>query len=40
VIPNFSVDPEFGNLSDSEDKILNWVLDDIKFRNSIIERKK
>jgi C-terminal processing protease CtpA/Prc len=38
VIPDFPVDPDFGNLTSSEDKILKWVLDDINFRKSVSEK--
>ena len=36
VIPNYEVDSGFSNiLNQDEDKMLNWVLDDITFRTSI-----
>jgi len=35
VIPNVEIDPNFGNLSDTEDKTMKWVMDDIDFRTSI-----
>jgi len=35
VIPNVEIDPDFGNLSDTEDKTMKWVMDDIDFRTSI-----
>ncbi|WP_312766073.1 S41 family peptidase [Epilithonimonas sp.] len=40
VMPNVEVDPGFGDMSDQEDKMMNWVLDDIAFRNSIIGKTK
>lgn len=40
VIPDVAVDPDFGSLNPSEDKMLNWVLDDISFRNSILGKTK
>lgn len=40
VMPNVEVDPNFGNLSDSEDKMMKWVMDDIAFRNSIVGKVK
>lgn len=36
VMPNVDVDSNFGNLSDTEDKMMKWVMDDIAFRNSIV----
>lgn len=38
VVPNFSVDPNFEDIFATEDKILDWTLEDIDFRNSITNK--
>jgi len=38
VIPNVEIDPEFGKISDKDDNIMKWVMDDINFRNSIVRK--
>lgn len=40
VVPNFSVDPNFEDIFATEDKILDWTLEDIDFRNSITTKSK
>lgn len=36
VIPNVEINPDFGKLSDAEDKMMQWVMEDIVFRTSVI----
>ena len=38
VMPDFYVDPDFDNLKTQDDKTLNWVVEDVKFRNGIIHQ--
>lgn len=38
VVPNFSVDPNFQDVFGTDDKILEWTLEDIDFRNSITKK--
>ncbi len=40
VMPNFSVDPNYDNIFGTDDKILDWTVEDINFRNSIIHKVK
>ena len=40
VIPNVEINPDFGNLSDTEDKMMKWVLDDISFRTAVTDKMK
>ncbi|MNY14243.1 hypothetical protein D3C86_1474120 [compost metagenome] len=38
VVPNFSVDPNFEDIFGTDDKILDWTLEDIDFRNAITKK--
>lgn len=40
VIPNYEVLPDSENILAPVDKPLQWILDDIKFRNSVMEKMK
>lgn len=40
VIPNVSIDPDFENIAPDEDKMLNWALDDISFRDAVMGKGK
>lgn len=40
VYPNFYVDPNYDDIFGEEDKILNWTLEDIDFRNKVSEEMK
>lgn len=39
VIPNYSVDPNFDDIFETDDRILKWTLDDIDFRNTVTHMK-
>ena len=39
VVPNFSVDPNYDDIFGTDDKILEWTLEDIDFRNSVTHMK-
>ena len=38
VIPNFSVDSNFQDIFGTDDKVLEWTMEDIDFRNSITKK--
>ena len=38
VVPNFSVNPNFEDIFGTDDKILDWTLEDIDFRNTITKK--
>lgn len=40
VVPNFPVDPNYNDIFGKDDKILEWTLDDIEFRNSVTHQAK
>lgn len=40
VIPNFYVDPNYDDIFGTDDKILNWTLEDIDFRNKVLHQSK
>ncbi len=39
VVPNFSVDPNYDDIFGTDDKILEWTLEDIDFRNTVTHMK-
>jgi len=40
VVPNFPVDPNYDDIFGTDDKILEWTLEDIDFRNTITHKAK
>ena len=40
VMPNIEIKPDFANLSNTEDKMMQWVMDDIAFRATVIDKMK
>ncbi len=40
VIPNVEINPDFGSFSNTEDKMMKWIMDDIAFRNAVVDKMK